>query len=577
MFYFIFVENCFEMNKLLFCFFIIPIVLFGQSKKNDLEKLPYDTLKKMYLDNGNNKSKQYEYAKIFLNKAKNNNEEIHIARAYYMFSLLNEDNKARLLDSVIKYSKNNTNYEFNFPAIAYSEKAYILKSQFRFKEAIDNFILAEKYTKNRNIDFYYRVRFSIAILKSEELGEINEALTLYKECLDYYKDKNVRSPQYSFAYQDVLFALADAYKALEQNDSATYYNRKGYFESKATGDKEYNYLFVLNEGANLISKKRFRSALDSINKALPKMIFYKNHGNTLASYYYLGKAYEGLGQSQIAAKNFIKVDSLYKKTKDISPEFISGYQFLINYFKEKNDKKKQFEYLTTFMSIDSTLNKNYKELTKKLQKEYDIPHLISEKEELIQLLKTDKDQSREVIALLFIVVLIITTIGFYQHKLKKAYKDRFEKIIGENYFINDMQKISETNEKEFEKSNDIGISEEIISQILSKLELFEVKNKFLESNITVLTLSKEFDTNTKYLSKIVNEYKGKTFTQYVNDLRIDFAIKSLKQNKILRKYTIQALASEFGFNSAESFSAAFYKKTGIKPTFFIKEFEMTSV
>ena len=28
----------------------------------------------------------------------------------------------------------------------------------------------------------------------------------------YYKDKDIRSAQYSFAYQDVLFALADAYK-----------------------------------------------------------------------------------------------------------------------------------------------------------------------------------------------------------------------------------------------------------------------------------------------------------------------------------------------------------------------------
>ena len=41
-------------------------------------------------------------------------------------------------------------------------------------------------------------------------------------------------------------------------------------------------------------------------------------------------------------------------------------------------------------------------------------------------------------------------------------------------------------------------------------------------------------------------------------------------DKKFRQYTIHALALEFGFNNAESFSTAFDKKTGIKPSFFIK-------
>ena len=83
-----------------------------------------------------------------------------------------------------------------------------------------------------------------------------------------------------------------AYKSLNQTDSASYYNKLGYRESKITKNEEYKYLFVLNEGANLILKKNYKAALDSINKALPKMIEFNNEGNLLAAYYYLGKAYE---------------------------------------------------------------------------------------------------------------------------------------------------------------------------------------------------------------------------------------------------------------------------------------------
>ena len=34
---------------------------------------------------------------------------------------------------------------------------------------------------------------------------------------------------------------------------------------------------------------------------------------------------------------------------------------------------------------------------------------------------------------------------------------------------------------------------------------------------------------------------------------------------------VQAIAKESGFNNTESFSKAFYKKTGIKPSYFIRE------
>ncbi|HLV70233.1 MAG TPA: helix-turn-helix domain-containing protein, partial [Xanthomarina sp.] len=83
----------------------------------------------------------------------------------------------------------------------------------------------------------------------------------------------------------------------------------------------------------------------------------------------------------------------------------------------------------------------------------------------------------------------------------------------------------------------------------------------------------QFDTNSTYLSKIINTYKGKSINNYITDLRVDYIINELNQNHILRKMTIKAIALEIGFNNPESFSKAFYKKTGIKPSYFIKQIE----
>jgi AraC-like DNA-binding protein len=557
--------------KLIFVLF--PIVLVAQTQKTDLSQLPYEDLKELFIENHKNQKKQLEYANAFLIKAKDDNSPIYKARGFYLLSLLYKGDKAiHYLDNAIRFSKN-TN-DLKFPAYAYSRKAFELKEQSRFREAIDNFILAENSARLNNTDFYFDAKLSIAILRSEELGEVQEALVLYKECFNYYKDKEVRSPEYSFAYHDVIFALADAHKALKQADSSTYYNKLGYQEATITKDETYQYLFILNEGANHVLKKNYRVALDSIYKALPKIIAFKDQGNTLASYYYLGKAYEGLGNPEAAVQNFSKVDSIYKLSKKIIPEFMGGYSFLIRYYKTKGDTENQLKYINTYMTIDSSLQKNYKLLTKKLNIEYDTPHLLKEKATLIESLQKGKIVSYTGIFILLVLVAAIGGFALYQYQFKKKYRSRFEKIMQQTAGVVKTE-IQHSPIIEVNLSNNryqsIGIAEEVVQQILEKLQLFESDSGFLDSMITIQKVAISLNTNSKYLSKIINEFKGKSFVQYSNDLRIEYSIIQLKKDPKLRNYTIQALAMEFGFNNAESFSTAFFKNTGIKPTYFIKE------
>ncbi|QTD36723.1 AraC family transcriptional regulator [Polaribacter batillariae] len=85
--------------------------------------------------------------------------------------------------------------------------------------------------------------------------------------------------------------------------------------------------------------------------------------------------------------------------------------------------------------------------------------------------------------------------------------------------------------------------------------------------------AKDLNSNTNYLSKIINHYKGLSFSNYLNTLRINFIISELKVNSLYRKFTIKAIAEEAGFNNPESFSKAFYKITNVKPSFFMKQLE----
>ena len=220
------------------------------------------------------------------------------------------------------------------------------------------------------------------------------------------------------------------------------------------------------------------------------------------------------------------------------------------------------------MKIDSTLNKGYKNWNKLLKDKYDFPHLIEEKENLIFELKNEKKNHFFIIVSLILLVSIILFFAVRQFQLKKTYKVRFENLIKKN----SDEKIENTTEiLKSNNSENIGIAEEIIESIMKQLNQFEKNKGFLNSSITLQNLAQDFNTNSKYLSIIINAKKEKTFIQYINDLKVDNIIYELKNDSNLRKYTINAIAEEAGFNTAESFSKAFFKRTGIKPSYFIKE------
>jgi len=160
---------------------IFSLFLLAHPVKKNLINLSYDELKESFKNNEQNKNRQLLYANAYLAKANKENSSIQKARGWYILSsLYNGDKAIHYLDSTIYYSKNLK--DVKFPAYAYSRKAYELKSQSKYKEAIDNFLIAESVAKKNNPDFYYDVKYSIAVLRSEELGEVNEALKLYKEC-----------------------------------------------------------------------------------------------------------------------------------------------------------------------------------------------------------------------------------------------------------------------------------------------------------------------------------------------------------------------------------------------------------
>ena len=106
--------------------------------------------------------------------------------------------------------------------------------------------------------------------------------------------------------------------------------------------------------------------------------------------------------------------------------------------------------------------------------------------------------------------------------------------------------------------------------ILEQLDIFEKEQQFLDSKITQKLLSEKLGTNPTYLSKIINAYKGKNFSNYLNDLRLEYIVELLKTEHQFLEKEIKELANIAGFTNAEAFSDNFQRKFEIKPSYFIK-------
>lgn len=115
------------------------------------------------------------------------------------------------------------------------------------------------------------------------------------------------------------------------------------------------------------------------------------------------------------------------------------------------------------------------------------------------------------------------------------------------------------------------INQDTITVILKQLEKFEKDDMFLEKNLTEAKLAALFNSNIKYLSKIISHHRGKKFVKYINDLKVDYLITLLKEDKKLYNYTNKALSEEAGFSSTERFAKAFLARTGIPASSFMEK------
>jgi len=91
------------------------------------------------------------------------------------------------------------------------------------------------------------------------------------------------------------------------------------------------------------------------------------------------------------------------------------------------------------------------------------------------------------------------------------------------------------------------------------------KQLFLTPNITRKSFCADSGIKSeRYLSQFINEKYKKSFSVFINDLRIEHAYNRI-QNSKFRNYKIEEIAKECGFGSKKSFERTFLAKYNETP------------
>ena len=548
--------QCFVLS----CFYLT--LMYGQKEEiqQTLLEKSYDELELHFntVKTENNLFLAEKYANAYLKKGAIAGNAIKQADGYYFLSSINNSPASELYaDSIISLTEGIK--DIIYPARGFLVKAISLQRMGKYKEAIDELLEANTHAKaNNNVPQQMEVKYRIGILKTD-LEAYEDAIIIFKEYLhlaekQYKKDKsNIND------YIKALLALGDVYNRNGNYDLATMVNKKG-IEASLKNNRPEAIYFTMSNGLTAYYEKKYSVSQDSLQKAIRvlQQTFDFDAGNLAICYLFMGKSYDRQKNTDTAVLYYKKVDSIVAETSNIFPDIKEAYEALIRYYEKKNDTENELMYRRRLADVNSILYDDYKYLNKKIDDEYDDPELKG----IINILNN-------YVVILLIIVLLIGGFAFYYYKKQLVYRKRFEALLKEKK----IEKRQLPDKATSDTFKNLNISEVVLNDLKERLNLFVIKEQFCSNDISLNNLAEEWGTNPRYLSAIINYYEKKNFRDYIRDLRIDHAIERLKNDPYFRKYSVEAIAEDVGYNNTQSFSRAFYKRTGIHPSYFIRELE----
>ncbi|REC61923.1 hypothetical protein DRF65_12910 [Chryseobacterium pennae] len=444
-------------------------------------------------------------------------------------------------------------------AIYYSENAHSLIEQTDNTEWMSRVcrLLARQY---RQVGLYERAKKYIikglqASRKISGFQESNEVEGLLNQEMAFYE---MEAGNYMNAIQYVEFSLKNFEKINSQNEDRT---------EAASYQLLGDIYFKLNDYD--VSENYYRKAEDLLR----------------AGSCTLGLVYNGLGGIRVKQKNWKDAELYLKKAEKIADTSRSlklkkaVYSNINDYYEGIGDNFKASLYAVKYVRAYDSIAARNQEFS------------VKSKEVSGKMSNNGQMNMAKNSAIIILFVSLVGLIIFFRTRQKRQLSKLRTIIRTQGNIANENRipllrqplnsefsniSVEEIDEKDSEtdrKRNDSLMTSETEAKLLELLEEFEKGNLYNNKGMSLSFLAGELNTNTKYLSYVINQHKSADFKTYINRLRINYIVDKLINDEKYRQYKISILADECGFSSHSKFAAVFKAVTDFSPSAYIKHLD----
>lgn len=538
-------------------------------------------------------SKNIDSAFVVANQIEKSSDFVHKAFAKsakgYLYQLLNDsiNSKKNFAASLVLINKapksyektKNLGYLYNYEGIVDWLKG-------NYSEALIKYDKGIKYSiEAKDIIQIIKFNTNIAMINGE-IGNYKIAIkkSLQSEIL-IEKNKSLYTiEQYNFNKCNVYLSLGRLYETKFESenkknnvllDSAFYFYKKTIIFS---GENTKNRIGAqLNMANILLYKNKIKETEKAYQTIITETKEYDLKKEHEVALYNLGYLYFTQKKYTKALVYFQKTDSIYNVNKTNLNDFIYSNYYQSKIYESFSDKENSLKhasiYLENFEKNEENLNNQSQEINQSQNNET----LKKEMELMIEKYSTTVLLQKITIYVFIVIIAILILIYFKKRKQNKTTELKYNTIINEykeklntvtttvNYDVSEAYKEVKTS------SSNLNLDEEKENLLYEKLLKLEEQKVFLNQDFTLQFVAKKIKTNTTYLSYVVNKRFGKTFSEYVNELKINYVVNEMITNKSYRKYSTQAIADSVGYKNATSFTKSFNKKTGLSPVKFAEK------
>ena len=393
----------------------------------------------------------------------------------------------------------------------------------------------------------------------------------------------------------------------KQDNSGWQYALKAYELSKETNDLSTRYVTACNMANYLFNRHKPEEALKYLTEAegFASQAGLDSEKSYLNSF--MGDIYKTLGQPEKAEKLYIlsmddhpgtsNYDKVYSRICYamflIEQKRLNDALSLLTDISDMSDKykvtifeKEVFSLMSTIYELQGDYAKSldfYKKYTavtlslfsEQKEREFailDLRNQVKEEEwknanQRLEIMK----RGRTIIILIAIGVLLIVigVAGSIYHRRRMAYYKqtvtRYLENMRNEKMLREQLELAQAQQRNAPRQSS-GLNDEKSKQLYQQLEMLMNDGLYRDSSLSLDKAAGLLSTNRTYLSQVVNELSGKSFSAYVSEYRLNEAVELLSDPN--NTDALKTIGAKVGFSSPSNFYTLFRQKVGVSPSIF---------